>query len=154
MKIKKILLVLVLFVSMFVLTGCGTKKPITEEQFKTAAESYGLVVIDAIDQMSQYKIVKSALIGKSNDGWQVEFYILDGNSSAKSMYDENRSIFEKYKGSTTKEKYITIKEYSMYSLNSNGKYMYLCKINNTLLYANVDEQYENDVKNFAKKIGY
>ena len=36
--IKKVLLVSVLFVRVIVLSGCGNKKPITAEEFKTKME--------------------------------------------------------------------------------------------------------------------
>lgn len=153
---KKVLVVLSLFLVLFSLTGCflRTRKAATIDEFKDVASKNNLTVIDAYDQMSQYNVFKSASLAKSAEGWQVEFYVLNTDSDAQDMYDTNKKIFESLKSGTTKENYLTIKNYSMYNLVSGDKYMYLSKIDNTLLYVKVDEKYTNNVKKIIKELGY
>ena len=104
--------------------------------------------------MEQYDIIQEAYIAKSAQGWQVEFYILSTNQDAKNMYDTNRKLFKDSKSGTVNEKYLTIKEYSMYDLESNGYYMHLSKVDNTLLYVKVDKKYEENAKKIIKDLRY
>ncbi len=156
MKLKKILVVCSLFLALFVVTGCSLKpkKAVNIDQFKSVAEKNSLAVIDAKSQMEQYDIIQEAYIAKSAQGWQVEFYILSTNQDAKNMYDTNRKLFKDSKSGTVNEKYLTIKEYSMYDLESNGYYMHLSKVDNTLLYVKVDKKYEENAKKIIKDLRY
>ena len=153
---KKILVILSMFLILFTLTGCilKPKKAITGDKFIEVAKNNNLTVIDAYEQMSQYGVIQTALLAKAADGWQIEFYILNTDSDAKDMYETNRKIFEDSKGSSSKEKYLTLKNYSMYNLVSGGRYMYLSKIDNTLLYVRIDDKYTDNVKKIVKELGY
>ena len=44
--------------------------------------------------------------------------------------------------------------YNKYTLKANGQYMYLSRIDNTLLYCNVQTKYEKAAKKLIKKLGY
>lgn len=154
---KKLLVVLSLFLVVFTLTGClfGPRTAATAEKFKSVANNNNLTIIDAYDQMEQYGTINSATIAKSSEGWQVEFYVLKTESDAIDMYNTNKKLFENLKGSSNnKEKTIDIKNYTMYNLITGGRYMYLARIDNTLLYAKVDEQYAKDVQKIVKELGY
>ena len=43
---------------------------------------------------------------------------------------------------------------NMFSNVTNGKYKYLSRIDNTLVYVDVDESYKDIVKDIMKEIGY
>ena len=90
----------------------------------------------------------------SSDGWQVEFYVLDNSANASSMFNSNRNIFENYRSNSSSEKSAITGNSSTYSLISSGYYMYLCRIDNTLLYVKVQDTYKNTVQNFVKALGY
>lgn len=153
---KKLLVVLSMFLVLFTLTGCflRPRKAATAEDFREVAKNNNLTIVDAYDQMSQYNVFKSALLAKSAEGWQVEFYILNTDADAQDMYDTNKKIFENSKTGTTRENYLTLKNYSMYNLISGDKYMYLGKIDNTMLYVKVDEKYTDNAKKIIKELGY
>ena len=89
-----------------------------------------------------------------NDGWQVEFYVLDTEQSAKGMYDTNKTIFENYESGNNVHATVTLKNYSTYMIKSSGYYMYLSRVDNTLLYVKVDDKYEDTVKSLVKDLGY
>lgn len=156
MKLKKILVVCSLVLALFVVTGCqfSLKKVASVDKFKEVANANNLTVIDAKEQLKEYDVVKEAFLAKSAEGWQVEFYVLSTNKDAKDMYDTNRKIFSDSKGENQKEQFLTIKEYSMYNLKSDGYYMHLSKVDNTLLYIKVNEKYENNAKKIIKDLGY
>ena len=156
MKLKKIFVVFSLLLALFAVTGCSlfSKKAVTSSQFKTVAENNNLTIIDAKSQMSEYEFILEALIAKAADDWQIEFYVLSTNNEAKDMYDTNRKKFEDSKSGTVKEKFMTVREYSMYDLESGGYYMHLTKVDNTLLYVKVPSNYKENAKKIIKDLGY
>ena len=44
--------------------------------------------------------------------------------------------------------------YSSYTLVSNGYYMHLCRVDNTLLYVKVSDTYKDSVKKLINELGY
>ena len=90
----------------------------------------------------------------SSDGWQVEFYVLDSSENASAMFNSNKNIFQNYSSTSSSEKTSITVNSATYSLTSSGYYMYLSKIDNTLLYVRVQDTYKNTVKDFVKALGY
>jgi len=43
---------------------------------------------------------------------------------------------------------------SKYTLKTNGEYKVVSRIEDTVIYVDVDEKYEDDVKEILKEIGY
>lgn len=149
---KKIILFSMFFIVLMILTGCGSKKAITTKEFINITENNGYVIVDAKDQFD-YDYIKEATIAKEDD-YQLEFYVLDNISNANGMFEHNKSIFESYKDGISAETSTNIGNYSTYSLQSGGYYMYLSRVDNTLLYIRVKGIYKDNVKNIVDKIGY
>lgn len=70
------------------------------------------------------------------------------------MFNTNRSTFESYKGNSSSESSSSMGNYSSYTLTSNGYYMHLCRVDNTLLYVKVNDTYKDSVKKLIKELGY
>ena len=151
---KNIMLGFVLVMMMFTLTGCGSKNALTTDNFKTISKNNSYAIIDVISQYEVYNYVTEATVAQSSDGWQVEFYVLSDNAYATGMFNNNKSIFEGYKGSSAVESSSSMGNYETYSLTSDGYYMYLCRVDNTLFYARVEDTYKDAVKNFVEELGY
>lgn len=154
MKRGKIFLGVVLCFMVLLLTGCGNKKAITADDFSTIAEKYDCTIIDVMNQYSSYGVVDNALVARNSDGWQVEFYVLDSENSAASMFNTNQTTFENSKSGTTTESSSNMGNYSTYTLNSGGTYMHLCRVDNTLLFVKVDDTYKDTVEKLIKELGY
>ena len=153
MKKKNIILGVVSFMMMFLLTGCGSKKVISTETFKSTAESNGYTVTDVSAQYAQYDFVKEATVAQQK-GFQIEFYMLSDKENAESMFNTNKTTFEGYKGSTATEASANMSNYSSYTLNSSGYYMHLCRVDNTLLYVRVEKDYKDTVNKIINELGY
>ena len=149
---KKIIFFSLLLVSVFMITGCGNKKAISTREFKNITEQDGLTTVDVKDQFSDESVVEATIA--HNDDIKLEFYILNGEASAKSMFSYNRKIFEGRKSGASKFASTDIGNSSTYMLQSGGYYMYLSRIDNTLLYVSVSEQYKDNVKEVIKDLGY
>ena len=107
-----------------------------------------------LEQYSEYDFINEATVAASDDKWQVDFYVLDDSTQAKDMFNNNKSIFESYKGKNSLESSTALGNYENYSLTSSGYYMYICRVDNTLVYASVIDSYKDEVKEFIEKLGY
>lgn len=153
MKKRNILLGSIVILFLLTLTGCGNKSAIDTKTFKDIGLKHGYTITDVKEQYSMYNNIKEATVIGSNDEWQIEFYVLNSSNDALGMFNTNKEIFESYKGAASIEGFKNIGNYNTYSLQSNGMYMHLCRIDNTLLYVNVPKQYEELVKNLINELG-
>lgn len=153
MKSKKIILGVLCLLMVFVLTGCG-KTAISTSDFKSKADNNGYTTKDVTSQFQSTGIVKEATLAMSNEGYQVEFYVLSSKDNATSMFNTNKTTFETYKSGATSEGSTNLGDTQTYSLTTSSKYMYLCKVDTTLLFVNVDVKYKDKVKSFVKDLGY
>ena len=156
MKNKKILLILICTMSLFLITGCGKKEAITTKDFNKITEEAELIITDAKDQFQDKDYVKDASIASSVAGWQIEFYTFDSADSAKEMYSKNKSDFEAAKDNSKKSSYVEKNKdnYAEYTVTADGYYMHICRIDETVIYLKVQDKYQDEVKGILKNLGY
>ena len=131
------------------------KTSITASSFYTTMSQKGYSVQDATSQISDYDYVQQVYIAVSNDySYQIEFYELSDDSYATRFYNNNKSIFESSKGNASAETSVSLKNYSKYTLASSGKYSVVSRIDNTVIYVNVDAEYKDTVKAVLDELGY
>lgn len=150
---KKIFFGLLCLFTLLTLTGCGKKASLTTEEFIKKAKENGYQIVDVKAQFSEYDELKDATLAM-NDNYQIEFYTLDNETNAKSMFDTNKATFESYKESSNIEFNKSMSNYNTYSLTSGEYYMYLSRIDNTLIYLRVKNTYKEEVKTFIKSLNY
>ena len=153
-KFKRIALALVLFMSIFVVTGCKERKPITTQEFQKQMENKGYSIYDASSQFSNYDFVKEVYIAKG-DNYQIEFFVFENDERAKNAFEENKENFENKKGSvTTNQVSVSTNNFDKYHLVSNNKYMTVSRINNTMIFATVDSSLRSTVLKDIEDLGY
>lgn len=131
------------------------KVSITASDFKNSMEQKGYIITDANSQFSQYDYVKQVYVASSGDySFQIEFYELSDENYAIDFYNNNTSRFEESKGNASSKTSVSWKNYSKYTLSSNGKYMVVSRINNTAIYIDVDDKYKDTVKDILNELGY
>ena len=131
------------------------KNSITASSFYDTMSQKGYSVQDATNQFSAYNYIKQAYIAVSEDSnYQIEFYELQDDSYATNFYNNNKSNFESSKGSTSAETSVGLKNYAKYTLSSNGKYMVVSRIDNTVIYVDVEANYKDNVKSILDELGY
>ena len=153
-SMKKILLIIVFISSLFIITGCGNKKTVDVETFTKIAKDQGYKVVDVSEQYSSYSYIKSGTAAKASEKWHIEFYILEDKVGAINMYNVNKDKFNEQKSDSKTYSEKAFYNYNKYTLKANGQYMYLSRIDNTLLYCNVQTKYEKAAKKLIKKLGY
>ena len=153
-RLKKVGIILTIVVMTFWLTGCGTKNVKTTNDFIALAEDSNLSTKNVKEgQYASDNTIKEGYVAYNNN-WQIEFYVLDTEATASSNFDTNVKIFEDSKGNSSSYVSVEGKNYEAYTLTSNGQYMYICRVENTFIYANVSEEYKDDVNAFIKSFGY
>lgn len=131
------------------------KVSMTATQFKTSMEEKDFVITDATNQFSGYDYIEQVYIASSSDySYQIEFYELSDEDYAITLYNNNKSIFKSSEGNVAGETNVDMKNYSKYTLLTNGKYKVVSRIDNTVVYLNVDSSKKDSVKNILKKLGY
>lgn len=151
-KTAAMLLMLSLMLAMF--TGCN-KKSVTTDDFKALATEKGLACTDALEQFAAYDFVKEVTIAVPSDSsYQIEFYVLSDSSYAKSFFETSQINFDMNKGQTYSDTSKDGGNYARYSLNSNGRYMFVEYIDNTMLYVNTEESNQSTIEAFIKELKY
>ncbi|MBE5820792.1 MAG: hypothetical protein E7310_08360 [Clostridiales bacterium] len=131
------------------------KESMTASEFKTLMEGKGFVVSDATSQFSQYDYVEQVYVAAPSDySYKIEFYELSDVEYATMFYNNNKSIFESSKGNASGETSVSMKNYSKYSLSTGGKFKVVSRIDNTVVYLNVDSNNKDTVKDLLDELGY
>lgn len=155
MRLKKFFKGVVICLLVFCVAGCGNAKSITADDFKEKMEDKKYSVTDATYQFAGADYIEKAYIAlKSDSSYQIEFYQISNEEYAVSFYNNNKSIFENSKSSTSTYTETNLGNHAKYALESDGKYKVVSKIDNTVIYLNVDSKYKDEVKDILKKLGY
>lgn len=162
-KSTKIIIIISIIVSVIVIIGTvlflslsKDKDAITPETFKNTMEQKGYNVVNVKNsQFSAVKEINQAYVAQDKERkYQIEFYETIDDASANVFFNNNKNIIESSKGNVSSGKTVNMRNYAKYTLNSNGKYATLSKIDNTVIYLVVDDIYEDTVKELLKEIGY
>lgn len=155
MKKKKITMAVVISIlTLFILTGCGNKTAASIETFEQVSKEHGNEIIDITDQFQSYENLEKVIISKNTDDWNVEFYILNSEDSASSMFNINKETFEKEKKDISSQSSSSFGNYETYTLTTGDYYMHLCRVDNTFLYVKVNKENKDAVKKLIKDLGY
>lgn len=158
---KKVLIIIgvivVILVVVFFLIFSNLNKektPMSASTFSSTMETKGYTLTEATSQFSQYGNYVTKVYVAQKTNYQIEFYEISTEENAISMYNYNKSKFEAQKTGTYTSTNVDLKNYSIFSLTVNGKYKYISRIDNTIIYVDADEVYKNDIKNTIKELGY
>lgn len=143
----------VFFISIivFVLAGCGSKKPISLEDFtkKLTDKGYEVTQVSNINNNS----INNLILAKKDDH-QFEFCIAKDDDNAVYFFNKNKTEFEKYKGNVSASSSKNIGNVARYTLTSNGKYRVVSRIGDTVLFLESPSKHKNELEKILKEIGY
>lgn len=146
-----ILAIIIVIISLFSLLN--KESAITAEKFKTKMERKGYTVSDSTNYFKDYEFIEKVYI--ATDGkYQVEFYEFSSDESAIKFYKNNRIIFEKEKDESSNGTEVSEDNYSKYTLNSEDKYKCLSRKENTVIFINVNTEYQKAVDKILDKLNY
>lgn len=155
-KTKYVLVSLLCLVTVLCFTGCGkNKKSISADEFCSKMEDKSFITTDSTAQYATSKEINESYIAISKDySYQIEFIVLDSDSSAESMYNHNKSTFESENPTKNVCTSTSLANYSKYTLLANGKYKVLSRIDNTLIYINADSSHKDEINSILDDLGY
>ena len=134
--------------------GCTAKKePVTAAEFSRHMEQEGYAILDATEQFDG-QVLSATLAVEQSGAYQIEFFEVETEQQAKIAFEQNKAAFESEKGAAASRYENNGLNFSVYAQTSNGKYSYVCRVEQTFVYANVPEQYKDVVKSAIKGLGY
>ncbi len=149
-----VIILIALFIARFISIN-KDKIAISAYDFQNNMESKGYIINDASEQFEDYNNIKQVYLAIKEDySYQIEFYEFSDAENAQDFFEYNKSIFESSKGSSSAEKSTALKNYSKYTLSTSGEYKVLSRIDNTVVYINVDAEYKNEINDVLKELGY
>jgi len=151
--IAAIAIMLVLFL---VVIPMLNKKPVTVEKFESVAKENGYVIaidkdFEALDEVESVRIAIN-----EEKGYQIDFYVLKDSSIAKNLYNNNKAAFIDIKSeySNSSSSSADSPKYQKYTVTTSGHFLYIARINNTVIYVNESPEHKNEINKFIKKLGY
>ena len=154
---KKILIITL--VILFIIIGClffvlnkNSNKELDMNSFIKITEKNGFKIQDVKEQFSE-EIVKEAKVAYNNN-YQIEFLVFNDVNSAKNSFGFNKQSFELDEAEVIDNEDISKDKYSIYYKLTKNKYMYVKRVDNKLLYFNVDGSYKEDLESILKKLNF
>lgn len=153
---KKFILSLVLLLGIFALTGCVNKKPLTSDEFYSKMKEKHFTLTDATNQFEGQDYMEKVFVAQNpSSTYQIEFLQTTTEQDAIEVYANNKNNFEEALGNVVKNKLdVDLKGVQKFRATSNGKFMALTRINNTMIYVNSYENYSKEISNILKELGY
>ena len=152
---KKLKLFLVVVFVTLTITACGGNKAITSDEFKSKMESKNFTIYNTKSQFASYDQVKEALLAYNEEkDYKIEFYILDTKDSAKIFYKTNKENFEEEKEGLATTTSVDLNNKNRYTQADSNTFKLISRIDNTVIYVNVNKEYKEDVSNILKELGY
>lgn len=161
---KKIIIGFIVFVGimfiaillgLFILFSSLNKEKIalTSDEFVNTFQSKGYEIVNITDQYSDYAYIQNAYIAH-NGKYKIEFYNIENSDYATSFFNYNKTLFEESKGSVNSSSSANMNNYSKYTLDTNGKYKVVSRIDNTVIYINADNEFKKEIKEILDEIDY
>ena len=153
-KIGKMLAGICAVLGLTVAAGCAAKKePITAAEFSQRMEQEGYAILDVTEQF-EGQVLSATLAIEQSGVYQIEFFEVESEQQAKAAFEQNRATFESEKGLVSSSYANNGRNFSIYAQTSDGKYSYVCQVEQTFVYASVPEQHKDAVKSALKGLGY
>lgn len=152
----KKLKVLVLMILIILLSACGSKKEvIDEDQFISIMTNKGFNIVNVENQFEKYGYFEEAFVALDKNGnYQIEFYELEDDNYALSFYNNNKSIFESSKADSSMYTSVDFDKNNKYTLTTETEYKVISRIEDTVIYLNVDKIYKEEIIKILKELGY
>lgn len=153
MKRIKVIFLLILVI---LLSACSTnKEAVDSNEFKNIMRDNNYYVVNSKEQFSEYDyIIDSYIAIDSNKKYQIEFYELEDDANAIAFYDYNKDIFEASRTTSSVYTDVNLSNNSKYTLTNEDSYKVLSRIDNIVIYINVDEEFKDEIISILKKLGY
>lgn len=160
---KKVLLVILALtvaaagVTVLVIT-LGKKTPVTSETFMEVLAAHGIPYRDiTADLTLESREYRQGILGEGTDPAQyvrAEYYLMVSESAAMRFSGSMRASLEAKKGSVSTQTSTALGNYEVYTLDTNGIYYYVARVEETVVVLMGDHERKGEVKEMIKAFGY
>ena len=129
-----------------------TKDSITTDKFISIMEDNNYKVTNVKNQSKDADIdIKEAYVAKKNNK-QIEFYTFYNESDAKMFFRINKEKFDDDYAKTKVS--LSGSNYNSFNIEVDGQYKFVERIDKTVIYINIAEEYKPEIKSIVHKLGY
>ncbi len=155
-RIKAACLLAAVALTASLLTACGSKDPVSTVDFEATAAQKGYIVQDGTDYFKDYDYIKLVTLAAPQDkAFQIEFYELNSEDTAKSFYNSNKNNFVMMKGEDSIDKSDSGSNFDLYKLEVYGKFMMIERVQNTVVYVpSTDSTNKTSIESFLNELKY
>lgn len=146
---KRLLIILLLLL----LTGCK-KETITSDKFISTFKEYGFIVKNNISEYEKYDYMQETYIAASKDlSYQIEFFVFVDSEYAQKFYIINKDelALNSFQAMVNEK---NGSNYHRYEIMNDSNYALISQIDNTIIYVNTSEYYQEELQDFIQDIGY
>ena len=158
MKKTKFIIFFLLCASVFMITsGCvaSEKTPVSTESFLSEMKKIGFEAHDIKEKYADADHVLEVYVCVNQKvGFQIEFYRFNSEDTAKRIFAGNKKETEDNAGSKSSYSSVVIGNYGKFRQTSNGEYIVISQIADTLIYIKAPEGNKVVVNNILDGIGY
>lgn len=148
MKMKKILKVALLFLTLISLTACGTKRELSEKELEKVLNDNKFIVNNLTDSMED-KNIKAVYVA-NNGVYQIQCYVFKTEKTAKDAFDGNVKTFES--GSKTKGSKKSKDNYESYTQKLSDTYNSVTRVGKNIIYASIKIEHKSDFNKTLKNL--
>ncbi len=115
-------------------------------------EENDFTVVDST-LFAQTAVTANTVLSALNDNYQIEFYDIDCDATAKQFYQLNKTAFEQDTTAvTTSEK--NSDNYDSYYMVTDTDFCLTSRIDNTVIYCYTDVEYKDEILKLVEDLGY
>jgi len=147
----------ILAIVLTVLLLIGNKQAITVGKFEEFARSKGYrVATDYRLQGSTGDIKENRIAQDQSDDYQVEFYVLADADTAKQFFALNKNMLQESASASSGSGYnaVNTSNYEMFAASTTSDYLFVARIDNTVVFSIAGIEDKAEVEAFIKGIGY
>jgi len=135
--------------------GCSSKMPITSNQFSQTMIAANFTVENVTARTQTNGLATSVIVAVKDDGsYQIEFWELTDGEVGKNVYNNNKKQLSKEHSSKAVLSEFNLGNYNYYAFTADGNFHMVTRIDNTMLYCEVDKEYKEEIIDFAEQLGY
>ena len=129
------------------------KEALTVKDFISIMEDNDFEVGEVTEQFEDADIeVEDAYVALGDD-YQIEFYTFEDEENAKMFFKVNKAKFDEDSASSRIS--TSGKNFTSFSITADGDYRFVERVEDTVIYLDVDKNYKDEVKELIKeKLGY
>ena len=155
-KVSIILLIsfivgIILLAGLFIIKNLK-KQVLSVDEFISKLEAKEYILKD-ITREYNYDYVKNVYSAEYLNNWYLNFIQLDNDSNSIKLFDNHYNNYKDVSGPKSMT-LVNGLNYNIFTLTTSDYYMYICRVDNTIIYSKANKEYKDEIKEIAKELGY